>query len=174
MGAARTNTLMLDLLQRAHLRWPPSTRPVSLPPPVLEIFEDCVLLKTEADSNKHVKIRDCFDKTGFELLINHIHLRYDGSNETLSSCLEYASLLHDALIPFSSDRQLRIIVSLPENAEFPDADCTVRFHQIRSGEASVADDLDGYKSEAVLVIDVAGPSISRHTRGSSPQKTGRL
>ena len=121
------NAIMSGLLQRAGLRWPLSTRPVSGPPPALEIFEDCGTTEVRSDSNKHVKIRDRFDKTGFECFINHVHLPFDGSNEALSSCLEYASLLHDTLIPLSSNRRLRIIVSLPENAEFPDAACTCGF-----------------------------------------------
>jgi hypothetical protein len=53
-------------------------------------------------------------------------------------------------MPLTQDRQFRVIVALPE-----DDDCTVRFHQIRPGENWSAEDLEGYKSEAILVFDVA-------------------
>jgi hypothetical protein len=122
--------------------------------PILEIFEDCVLLKDQFEPNGHVKITDCFDKTGFECFINHVHLPFDGTDESLISCLEHASTLQEALMPLTGDRQFRVIVSLSEDDEFPKSACTVRFHQIRRGENWIADDLEGSKSEAILLFDV--------------------
>jgi hypothetical protein len=52
-------------------------------------------------------------------------------------------------MPLTQDRQFRVIVSLSE-----DDDCTVRFHQVRTGEISIAENLEGFKSEAILVFDV--------------------
>jgi hypothetical protein len=131
---------------------------IQSPLPTLETFEDCVLLKDQWDPNGHVKIADCFDKTGFECLINHVHLPFDGSNETLISCLEYAAMLQEALMPLATERLLRVIVSLSEDDEFPKFACTVRFHQIRPGETWIAEDLEGFKSEAILVVDVSSSS----------------
>jgi hypothetical protein len=128
--------------------------PVQLPE--LKIFENCVLLKHQWEPNKHAKIADYFDKTGFECFINHVHLPFAETNESqsLASCLEYAATLQDALLPLTPDRQFRVIVSLSEDGEFPGSACTVRFHQIRPGEVWVTEDLEGYKSEAILVFDV--------------------
>jgi len=146
---------MSALLQRAGLRWPLVARANVGQPPTLKIFEDCVLLKNQWEPNKqHVKIKDLPDKTGFECFINDVHLPFDGTNESLISCLEYAATLQEALMRLTQDRQFRVIVSLSEDDEFPKSACTVRFHQIRTGENSMSDDLEGYKSEAILVFDV--------------------
>jgi hypothetical protein len=140
---------MSALLKRAGLGWPLPARANPGQVPTLEIFEDCVLLKEHWDPKKHVQITDFPDKTGFECSANHVHLPFVGTNESLISCLEYAATLQEALSPFTQDRRFRVIVALPE-----DDDCTVRFHQIRPGENWIADDLEGYKSEAILVFDV--------------------
>ena len=147
------NDKMADLLQRAGLQ-PLVVHAIPGQLPALEIFEDSVLLKGQWDPNKHVKPADCFDKTGFECFINHVHLPFDGTNETLAPCLEYAATLQEALTPHTQERQFRVIVSLSEDEAFPESACTVRFHQIRPGEHSIAEDLERYKSEAILVFDV--------------------
>ncbi|MFY9843053.1 MAG: hypothetical protein WA718_17530 [Terriglobales bacterium] len=150
------NKKMSALLQRAGLRWPVEALTISRPLPALEIFEDCVLLKDQWDPNKHVKIAECFDRTGFECFINHVHLPFDGTNQTLISCLEYVATLQQTLMPLT-DRRFRVIVSLSEDDESPKFACTVRFHQIRPGEDWIEEDIEGYKSEAMLVFDV--PSL---------------
>jgi hypothetical protein len=148
------NAKMSALLQRAGMVWPVVAHAVPAQLPTMEIFEDCVLLKNQWEPNKHVKIADCFDKTGFECFINHVHLPFDGTNETLIPCLEYAATLQEALSPLTQDRQFRVIVSLSEDDEFHKSACTVRFHQIRPGKISISEDLEGFKSEAILVFDV--------------------
>jgi len=147
----KMNNKMSALLQRAGLHWPLVDRAAPEQLPTLEVFEDCVLLKSEWEPNKqHVKIADFSDETDFECFINHVHLPFTGTKESLLSCLEYAATLQVALMPLTRDRQFRVIVSLSED----DHDCTARFHQIRLGEDSVPEDLEGYKSEAILVFDV--------------------
>jgi hypothetical protein len=151
----RMNRKISALLKRAGLRWPLAARAIPGQLPALETFEDCILLKNQWEPNKqHVKISDLPDKTGFECFINHVHLPFDGTTETLISCLEYAATLQDALMLLTQDRQFRVIVSLSEDDEFPKSACTVRFHQIRPGENWIVEDLEGYKSEAILVFDV--------------------
>jgi hypothetical protein len=149
-NGTRMNSKMSALLQKAGLQWPVAVRALHVPLPTLEIFEDCVLLKSQWEVNKHVKIADRFDKTDFECFINHVHLPFDGTNESLVSCLEYSATLREALMLLTQDRQFRVIVSLSED----DGECTVRFHRIRLGENWIAEDLEGYKSEAILVFDV--------------------
>jgi hypothetical protein len=148
------NGRMSALLQKVGLRWP-LARSIPAQLPSFEIFDDCVLFKSQWEPNKqHVKITDFPDKTGFECFINHVHLPFEGTNESLISCLAYVATLQEALIPLTQDRQFRVIVSLSEDDAFPTSACTVCFHQIRSGEASMSENLEGYKSEAVLVFDV--------------------
>jgi hypothetical protein len=154
-NGTRMNRKMSALLEKANLRWPVESLVVPDKLEILEIFEDCVLLKKNWEPNKnHVKIADYPDKTGFECFINHDHLPFTGTNESLISCLEYAAVLQRALMPLTQDRRFRVMVSLSENDEFPKSACTVRFHQIRPGEDSMSDDLEGYESEAILVFDV--------------------
>ena len=147
---------MSALLQKTGLRWPLRASAIPSQLPTLEIFEGCVLLKEQWTRNRHhVKIPDFPDRTGFECFINHVHLPFKGTKEALTPCLQYAAALQEALIPFITEaRQFRVIVSLSEDDAFPKYACTVRFHQIRTGENWVADDLEGYKSEAILVFDV--------------------
>src|ERR1700730_404830 len=145
------NDKMSALLQRAALSLPLVAPSIPGSLPTLELFDDCVLLKDQWEPNKHVTIESCFDKTGFECFINHVHLPFDGTNENLNSCLEYAAELKEALTPLTPGRQFRVIVALSEDNA---SGCTVRFHQIRSGENWIDDDLQGYKSEAISVFDV--------------------
>jgi hypothetical protein len=125
VGHPRMNKKMSALLQSAGFRWPLEALIVPRPLPALEIFEDCVLLKDQWDPNKHVKIADCFDKTGFECFINHVHFPFDETNQTLISCLEYAATLQETLMPLTG-RQFRVIVSLSDDGSRKFA-CTVRF-----------------------------------------------
>jgi hypothetical protein len=131
------NSRMFALLERAGVRWPvlahaPTQRPV------LEIVQDCVLLRNDWEANRPVTIADCFDKTGFESFINHDHLSYLKTKESLISWLEYAATLREALMPLTKERVFRVILSLSED----DGDCTVRFLQIRPGETSSSDNLE--------------------------------
>ena len=153
----RMNDKMSTLMQMAGVHWPPVVRARPEQLPEFEVFDDCILLKDQWEPNRqHVKITDHFDKTGFECFINHVHLPYAGTREGLVSCLEYAATLQEALMPLARGREFRVIVSAAE-----DDDCTVRFHQIRVGENWIAQDIEGYKSEAILVFDVSGARVAR-------------
>jgi hypothetical protein len=79
------NNKMSGLLHRAGLRWPVAVHPTPAQLPTLEISGDCVLLKKQWEPNKHVKIANCFDKTGFECFTNHVHLPFSGADESLIS-----------------------------------------------------------------------------------------
>ena len=148
---------MSALLQGTGLQWPLAARFVPGQLPTLEVFKDCVLLKDQWEPNKrHAKIADLFDGTGFECFVNHVHLPFDGSRESVIACLEYAATLREVLGPLTPDRRFRVIVSLEEESTFPKSACTVRFHQIRTGENSMSENLEGYASEAILVFDVTG------------------
>jgi hypothetical protein len=146
---------MSALLQEAGLQWPFAARDVPSQLPALEIVEDCVLLKDQWEPNKgHVKIADHFDETGFECFVNHVHLPFDETGKTLTRCLEYAATLEDALMPLTTNRRFRVVVSLSDDGEFPKSACTVRFHQIRTGQNWILEDLEEYESDAILVFDV--------------------
>ncbi len=149
------NGRMSDLLQKTSLRWPLERRYTLGELPSLEIFEECVLLKDPWVTNKpHAKITSYSDKTEFECFINHVHLPFDGTSETLTSCLGYAASLQEVVMPLTPDRQFRVIISLQEDDASPKSACTVRFHRIRPGENSMPEDLEEHKSEAILIFEI--------------------
>jgi hypothetical protein len=121
--------------------------------PRLEIVRDCVLLASEYDRNKHVNTADFADKTGWEDFINHVHFPFDGTKGSLSSCLEYAASLQAALMQLTHERQFRVIVSVSDDAPSARFGCTVRFHHVRSDEDSMSENLERYKSEAIMILD---------------------
>jgi hypothetical protein len=116
--------------------------------PSFEIAEGSVVLRTEYDKNRHVNISDFPDRTGFETFINHVHLPFSGTRESLLDCLAYVDALQRGLIRLAGSRHFQVIVSIAEK------DCTVRFHQVRLGERWIAANLEGYTDEAILVLDV--------------------
>jgi hypothetical protein len=110
------------------------------------IADDCVLLKDEVERNRHLKLKDFPDRTGFEASMNHIHLPFDGSAEGLQSCISFATRLRDDLSVFSPPRRFAVILSVSAQG------CVVRFHQIRPEEHWIRDDLDSYRDEGLLVL----------------------
>lgn len=49
-----------------------------------------------------------------------------------------------------------------ERVSISEDSCVVRFHQCRKGEQWLADDLEGYAEEAVLVLPAGAPPSSGH------------
>ena len=149
-NSPRVNEKMSALLNKAELSWPLPAPPGTVNAPVLSVVEDCVLLKGQWEINRdHVALTGLPDRTGFECFLNHVHLPFGGTSESLRSCLEYAATLREALLPLSADRRFRVIVAVSE-----DGDCAVRFHQIREGETWISENIEGYRSEGVLVFDI--------------------
>ena len=104
------------------------------------------------------------DETGFECSLSKIHVE-DFVAEDLPLAevtrvgIAYALRLRDALLRLRSvlTGTFRIIV----DAQLPSPDldvhgsvCTVRFHKVRPGQVWLDDDLDAYKLNAVLVIEL--------------------
>ena len=139
---------MSSLLKRSKISLPLdetlAAEPLTIP--VFDYVDGSVLLKQEFQGTRHVKASDFPDRTGYESFINHVHLRFDQTRESLVSCLRYALALQTGLARLQPRRHFQIIVAVGED------DCTVRFHELRIGESWVAENLEGY-SEAVLVLD---------------------
>jgi len=114
--------------------------------PALSEVGGFVLLKNQYEANKHLSPADLPDRTGFECFINHIHLPFDGTGASLNSCLSYSIALQKALARIAKNRNFQVIVSVDDH------ECTVRFHQLRQGESWVAEDIEGYTEEAVLLL----------------------
>jgi hypothetical protein len=144
----KMNQRMSALLRCAGVPVPfgDSLGPGPSPLPALAIVGEFVLLKDPYKANRHIRPQDLPDKTGYECLINHIHLPFDGTGDSLKSSLKYAVALHSALAQMGKNRRFQVILSVNEQ------ECTVRFHQLRQGESWIAEDLEGYAEEAVLLL----------------------
>jgi len=143
------NQRMSALLRQADIPVPfvdgPALRTLSMP--ALSEVGEFVLLKNNYEANKHVKPAHHEDKTGFECFINHIHLPFDGTATSLKSCLSYAIALQKGLARIAKNRSFQVIVAVEDHG------CSVRFHQLRQGEAWIAEDLEGYADDAVLLLE---------------------
>jgi hypothetical protein len=101
------------------------------------------------------------DETGFECSLSKVHIEdFAGKDLPLADLtrfgIAYALRLRDALLRLSVSGLLRIVVDsqLPSSeCDVKSSICIVRFHKLRAGQAWLADDLEGYKLNAVLVIE---------------------
>lgn len=98
-------------------------------------------------ASKDIRPEDLPDQTGYECLINHVHFPFDGTNESLKSSLRYAVAIQKELTRIGQGHGFQVILSVD------DRECTVRFHRIRPNENWIADDLEGYTEEAVLLLE---------------------
>lgn len=141
------NTKMSERLRLADIPVPfgDSVRSKALAPPVFAVVDGSVLLKQEYERARDVKLTDFSDRTGLECFVNHLHLPFSGTKESLLSCLGYAIVLQRVLTGLE-DRKFQVVVSIIEG------ECTVRFHELRPNESWIAKDLDGYASESILLL----------------------
>jgi len=141
------NKQMSALLQQMNVQLPSTedVPPKNVDPPILVDVDRSVLLKHEYERSRHIKVTDFPDRTGFECFVNHIHFPFTGTRESLISCLNYAFALRHSLAN-KEGRSFQEIISIAE------AECTVRFHQLRPGENWIAEDLERYGSEAILLL----------------------
>jgi hypothetical protein len=149
--------LLLDEIRAENL-----DDPKSLPQKLWAILnagfaeeEGCVFLaalkhKKEAASMRRL---DFPDRTGYECFVNHLHLDDYLENGSLAPLvmlgrgLAFAQELKERLVGLGGGRHFRVIVASDRES------CTVRFHTIRPDEEWSAKDLNGYKDEAVAVLD---------------------
>lgn len=102
--------------------------------------QGCVLLASEAHNAAHTRLGDCFDETGYECFINHVH--FGGVQEAL----EFVQRLTKALAERFTDT-FAVIIS------FDGRDATVRFHKVRTGQPWLTGNLEEYREEGIAVFD---------------------
>jgi hypothetical protein len=123
----------------------------SAPPRIISV-DGCVLLADQYEKAEHVRVESFPDRTGFECFVNHLHFSYSRTRESVLSCLTYAVSLQRALAQHADGRSFLVILSLGN-------DCTVRFHEVRKGENWVAENLERYAEDAILLLPVEGKEI---------------
>jgi hypothetical protein len=149
------NGKMSDMLMAANIKRDFFEVPTwhNLRPHSFVVVDGSVLLKDEYEKSKHVTLRDFPDRTGYECFVNHVHFPFDGTSNSFLTCLGFAVALLHGLADWADDRRFEVIISVG-------GDCTVRFHEIRSDENQMADNLDGYREEAILILSVDNPRAS--------------
>src|SRR5690349_5514596 len=73
---------------------------------------ECVLFAGEYRRCSTVFMDDFPDRTGYESFVNHIHMPYDGTRESLLGSLGFVARLRRTLIEYANDRQFLIILSI--------------------------------------------------------------
>lgn len=154
----KTNPKMEALLDEIHADH--LDDPKALPQRLLALLnegftdeEDCVFfarLKRESQVQK----LDFPDRTAYECFVNHVHVEDYLENgglpplELLGRGLAFASELADRLHRLHGAKHFRIIVASDGGAS-----CTVRFHTLRHEEEWVGKNLNGFKEEAIAILE---------------------
>jgi hypothetical protein len=100
------------------------------------------------------------DPTGTECQINRWHIEdlvppsYQTPRGLADAGIAFAMSILEKAKASSPDTPLRAIISVQEKTQdLPYQGCTVRLHILRPQNPWLTDDLDGYRTEALLVID---------------------
>lgn len=119
----------------------------------VEDVDGCVVLRAFHESTARTTIASCHDETGFEAFINHVHIEDylppgAAQDAVVEQASEFIRQLAGELRAAHPDRDFRIIVAVSDA-------CTVRFHTDRYGQSWLADDIEGYRDEAVMSLTTA-------------------
>ena len=103
------------------------------------------------------------DETGTECFWSHFQLEdflpeTTPSEELARTALDFVWPLRKAILAAHLSGSFRMIAAI----EFPGLakakpSCVVRFHRLRSGQAWIAENLEAYKHEAIMVCDFTVP-----------------
>lgn len=124
-----------------------------LQPGIVQV-EGSWLLASQVQSSQPTQHQHFPDRTGYEAFINHLHIAdilEAGAEEStariLSQAVAFARGLEALVAPHGP---FEIVVAIDKESP---SDCNVRFYRRRPGETWIADDLEGYKEEGILVLD---------------------
>jgi hypothetical protein len=160
----RMNARMHALLNNERLRALSIER--TLPTSLQDIIDEGIhcrdglwLLRAMDTGETNVTPSSFPDAVGYECFINHFHI-----NDQLGNGVEDAPVEEQLAygLRFVLDVQKR----LPREPHFTiilscnEDDCSVRVHAHREGQHWIADDLEDYRDDAVLVIGSLDPTLS--------------
>jgi hypothetical protein len=115
--------------------------------------DGCVFFAQLAKRASSASGSDFPDLTGYECFVNHVHIDdyvEDADERTLALVgVAFARRVCELLSARSGD--FNVIVGTDELS------CSVRFHQVRAGEAWLSNDLESYKEEAIAVLTAHSP-----------------
>jgi hypothetical protein len=114
--------------------------------PALISAGDSVFLRDEFARFRHHAIQDFADLSSLESFVNHAHFPFRKDKQSLLEAIAYTAAVQQSLCEFSSEKKFVITLCIA------DRHCIIRFHQIRSNESWVGDDLGTYLEESVLAV----------------------
>jgi hypothetical protein len=103
------------------------------PLPEMVTVDGSVLLADGYKASRSVAVSQFPDRTGYECLVNHFHVPYDGTPAALLHVIAQVAGVQRSLADYAPDRGFLVIVSIAG------AESTIRFHECRAGEAWLAD-----------------------------------
>ena len=115
--------------------------------------DECVFL-AKLKKKSEVQRLDFPDRTGYECFVNHVHVEDYLENgglpplELLGRGMAFAHELADRLRALHGMKLFRIIVASDGGAT-----CTVRFHTVRHEEEWVGKNLNGFREEAIAIME---------------------
>ena len=115
------------------------------------IHEGCYVLAGQPARNAHLTIEQCQDRTGYESLLNHIHLR-DHGDDRLPVAFAYLRKLSERLQSDFPGVEFVGVISSEPNGQ----NCVVRFYKRHPGERPMhTDNLEDYELDAVCLLDLS-------------------
>jgi hypothetical protein len=119
--------------------------------------EGCIVLRRCADANPHISVAPSWDETGYEALLNHIHLEdvVAGGPPKPDLRLQvalFAERLASDLKHAYPDETFDVVIGVGDS-------WTVRFHKVREGQTWLTDGLEGYTLEAVMTVRVGPEAV---------------
>jgi hypothetical protein len=147
--ADRVGDLQLDITKVSDF-------PVTFAPGDLISAGESIFFRSEFERAGHISPSEFPDRTGLECFINHLHIRLT-DEMPMASVIGFLFELRKMLEAFCAKREFLIILSITGE------ECTVRFHEHRPQESWLADDLEAYLSEAILVLTAEAPNLQPAT-----------
>lgn len=128
--------------------------------PLLKIIQEgfieinqAVIYKIFTNTARSIPLASLPDLTGYECFVNHVHIEDflgDGrftQKELLQKGILFALATRKALRTLKKSREFCLIIALNKSG------CSFRFHTVRENESWLANDLNSYSQEAILVIE---------------------
>jgi hypothetical protein len=138
----------------------PPTLARDLLPARLVVREKCWFLDYLYDGCRQVSRERFPDEVGYECFVNHFHLD-DYREENLVPAAWAVAAVVNGKFEESGFGKLIVRHTIVHDG----ASCTYRFHVVRPGQSWLADDLEAYADEAVLVLDYETKSGHRKLPG---------
>ncbi len=115
------------------------------------LHDGCYVLKKSFEANPHIHLDQFEDRTAYEHFLNHMHIE-DNGGICLPVAFAYLQRVSDVLRREFPNEQFVGIISSTRKGR----DCVVGFHARHEGEQGwLSDDLEGYKTEAVCLLEMA-------------------